>query len=82
MKVKFLKDTQYENEGRRKGPVYEKDSVHDFPDDFAHKWIRRGVAVAVDGRGHAALRAVAREADGRKPGESTAATAAAGNREK
>lgn len=45
MKIKFTSTVQYENEGRRQGPIFEKDSEHVFTDDFAHKWLRRGVAV-------------------------------------
>jgi hypothetical protein len=47
MRIKFLQRTQYESEGRGKGPVYDKDSIHDFPDAFAQKWLRRGKAVGV-----------------------------------
>ena len=45
MRIKFLRRVQYESEGRAKGPVFDKDSEHDFPDAFAQRWLRRGVAV-------------------------------------
>jgi hypothetical protein len=45
MRIKFVRRVQYENEGRGKGPVYDKDSVHDFSEAFAQRWLRRGVAV-------------------------------------
>lgn len=47
-KVKFLRTVQYENEGRGRGPIYEKDSVHEFDEPFAQRWLRRGVAKIVD----------------------------------
>lgn len=47
MKVKFLRKVQYETEGRGKGPIYEKDSIHDFDEEHAQKWLRRGVAEEV-----------------------------------
>lgn len=47
MRVKFTRTVQYENVGRNQGPVYELGSEHDFTDDFAQRWIRRGAAVAI-----------------------------------
>lgn len=48
MRLRFLRDVRYENEGRNKGPMYHKDTEHDFPDAFAQRWLRRGVAVIVE----------------------------------
>lgn len=47
MRVKFTKTVQYETGGRNQGPVYESGSEHDFTEDFANRWIRRGAAVLV-----------------------------------
>lgn len=48
MKVKFNRDVTYETEGPGKGPSFKKDQVHDFRDDIAQRWVRRGVAQIVD----------------------------------
>jgi hypothetical protein len=48
MQIKFNQTVQYESEGRNKGPVYAKDSVHDFTAEFAQRWLQRGVAVEFD----------------------------------
>ena len=46
--IRFLQTEQYESEGRNAGPVYIAGDVHEFEDDFADRWIRRGVAELVD----------------------------------
>lgn len=50
MKIKFI-TTHKVQQGDGKGPVYEKDSVHDFKgpvaETYAQKYIRRGWAVEV-----------------------------------
>lgn len=48
MRVRFTQDTIFETEGFRKGPRFEAGSAHDFADDFAQKWINRGVAERVE----------------------------------
>lgn len=48
MRVRFLREVQYECDGRNKGPVYKKDSEHNFDDAFAQRWLRRGAAVVVE----------------------------------
>jgi hypothetical protein len=48
VKVKFLEDAIYESEGPHKGPHYDKGSIHEFDEEFAQRWIRRGVAEEVD----------------------------------
>lgn len=48
MRVRFLKTVQHQSEGRNKGPIYNEGSEHEFPEPFAQKWLRRGVAVVVE----------------------------------
>lgn len=48
MRIKFTKDAIYETEGYRKGPTYKAGETHDFSEDFAQRWIRRGVAVSLE----------------------------------
>jgi hypothetical protein len=48
MRVRFLEDTIFETEGFRKGPRFEAGSVHEFSDDAAERWIRRGLAEKVE----------------------------------
>lgn len=45
MRVRFTARAVYETAGRGKGPVFEAGSEHEFRDDIARRWIRRGVAV-------------------------------------
>lgn len=45
MRVRFLVRTVYDTNGPGKGPVYEKDSVHDLRPDEAERWFRRSKAV-------------------------------------
>jgi len=47
MRVKFLRDELFESEGRNQGPLYKAGEVHDFTDEFAGRWLRRGAAVEV-----------------------------------
>lgn len=47
MRVRFLQDVIFETEGFRKGPRFDAGSVHDFAEDFAERWIRRGLAERV-----------------------------------
>jgi hypothetical protein len=48
MKIKFTENALYETDGYRKGHTFKAGEVHDFPDHFAQRWIRRGAAVEVD----------------------------------
>ena len=47
--VEFKSTVQFESLGRNKGPVFEAGSRHQLEDDFADRWIRRGVAIAAEG---------------------------------
>ena len=47
MRVRFLQRTVYDTNGPGKGPIYEKDSVHEISADEAERWFRRGAAVEV-----------------------------------
>lgn len=49
MWVEFKTTVQFESDGRHKGPVFEVGSRHNLAEDFANRWIRRGVAFAVSG---------------------------------
>lgn len=49
-RIKFTRTELYESEGRNKGPTYKEGSTHDFEDDFADRWLRRGAAVEVNTR--------------------------------
>lgn len=46
MRIKFLSDQVYETEGPGKGPAFHAGELIDCVDDFAHRWINRGVAEA------------------------------------
>jgi hypothetical protein len=46
-RIKFTQTVQYESEGRGKGPIFEEGSIHDLEDNFADRWLRRGVAELV-----------------------------------
>lgn len=54
--IRFLQTEQFESEGRNAGPVYIAGDVHEFEDDFADRWIRRGVAELVDAEAEKAER--------------------------
>lgn len=47
--IQFTRTERYESEGRNLGPLYEKDSVHNFEDAFADRWLRRFVAIDITG---------------------------------
>lgn len=47
--VEFKTTAQFESLGRRNGPTFEAGSRHHLEDDFADRWIRRGVAIVVEG---------------------------------
>lgn len=47
--VEFKSTVQFESLGRNKGPTFDAGSRHELESDFADRWIRRGVAVAVEG---------------------------------
>lgn len=49
-RIRFTSTERYESEGRNQGPLYKEGSTHDFEDDFADRWLRRGVAVEVNAR--------------------------------
>lgn len=49
MRIGFTKTVQYENEGRHQGPIFQAGDVYDCADDFAQRWLERGVAVNLDG---------------------------------
>lgn len=46
--IEFKSTVQFESLGRNKGPVFEAGSRHELDDDFADRWIRRGVAIAAE----------------------------------
>lgn len=48
MRIQFLRDEQYENEGRNKGPKFAKGELFDFTDAFGQRWLQRGAARLVD----------------------------------
>lgn len=45
MRVTFTADVLHETIGRGQGQRYEAGSTHDLRDDYAQKWISKGVAV-------------------------------------
>ena len=47
MRVRFLETVIFETEGVGKGPTFEKDSIHDFREDIARRWISRKKAEEV-----------------------------------
>lgn len=47
--LEFTQSVQFECEGRHKGPKFEKGERHRLADDFADRWLRRGVAQIVEG---------------------------------
>lgn len=47
--IEFSQSVQFESEGRNKGPKFEMGERHHLEDGFADRWLRRGVAFAVDG---------------------------------
>lgn len=47
--VEFLRDVQYENEGRRQGPKFYRGRTYTFDAWFAERWIKRGAAYDVAG---------------------------------
>lgn len=48
VEVVFLEDTIYETDGPKKGPKFLKDHTYEFAENFAQKWIIKGVARLVD----------------------------------
>jgi hypothetical protein len=48
MIIRFRTRTVYETIGPNSGPVFEAGSEHEMSDDRARRWIRRGVAEAID----------------------------------
>lgn len=60
MKIKFTKDTIYKSGPRAEWPRYKAGDVHEFEEDHAQRWLRRGVAKVWD---HAAQKAEKEEAE-------------------
>lgn len=48
MRVKFLRDEQYENEGRNLGPKFAEGEVYDFTEAFGQRWVQRGAVEVLD----------------------------------
>lgn len=48
MRIKFLRDEQYESEGRNTGPKFAAGEVYDFTDEFGQRWVQRGAAELID----------------------------------
>ncbi len=53
MRVRFLRDELYENEGRNQGHLFQEGEEYDFEEAFAQRWLRRNAAELVDGDGKA-----------------------------
>lgn len=47
-RVQFVRDALYEQGGPGKGHKFNSGEVHDFEDDFANRWVRRGDARFLD----------------------------------
>lgn len=48
IRVRFVADAVYETEGPGRGRLFRAGEVHDLRPDLAQRWIRRGLAEAVD----------------------------------
>lgn len=48
MRVKFLRDEQYESEGRNQGPRFAAGEVYDFTEEFGQRWLQRGAVEVID----------------------------------
>ena len=48
IRVRFTSTVIYETEGRNQGPEYVQNEEYELRDDFAQRWLQRGVAVRVD----------------------------------
>lgn len=48
MRVKFIRDEQYESGGRNLGPKFAAGEVYDFTEEFGQRWLRRGAVEVVD----------------------------------
>lgn len=46
-KIRFLRDEQYESEGRKQGPSFAEGETVVASEDFAGRWTRRGSAEVV-----------------------------------
>lgn len=44
-RIQFTRTELYESGGRGKGPTFKEGSIHEFEDNFADRWLRRGVAI-------------------------------------
>lgn len=49
VRVRFLRDELYENEGRNQGHLFRKDEEYTFEPAFAERWNRRGAVEIVSG---------------------------------
>jgi len=45
IRVRFTETVIYETEGRNQGPEYVENEEYELRDDFAQRWLQRGVAV-------------------------------------
>lgn len=73
VQVKFNETTIYETDGPKKGPVFKAGQTYEFPESFAQKWLRRGVAEEVAPRKSIAERALVGEDSPSSDAKSTVA---------